>query len=123
MMVLTTASLAAMAAHYPDGDWSVARFRPSLFLDVEGAAFVEDDWIGRHLVIGDLVLAVTAASPRCVMTTLAQPGLPRDRGILQTVARHHKRDFSGFGDFACLGAYADVVTPGRIAVGDRVTLD
>jgi uncharacterized protein YcbX len=123
MMVLTTASLAAMAALQPGSDWSVARFRPSLFLDVEGEELVEDSWIGRHLLIGDLVLELTAAAPRCVMTTLAQPGLPRDREILKTVARHHKRDFAGFGDFACLGTYASVVNPGRIAVGDPVTLD
>jgi len=123
MMVLTTASLAAMAALQPGSDWSVARFRPSLFLDVEGAGTVEDEWVGRQLVIGDLVLELTAASPRCVMTTLAQPDLPRDREILKTVARHHKLDFNGFGDFACLGAYANVVRPGRIAVGDPVTLD
>jgi uncharacterized protein len=120
--ILTTASLAAMAVHHPEGDWSVARFRPNLLLDVDGDQLVENDWVGRQLSIGEVVLEVTSLSPRCVMTTLAQPGLPRDRGILQTVARHNRQPFAGYGDFACLGAYASVVIPGRIALGDAVTL-
>jgi uncharacterized protein len=122
MTIMTTASLAAMAARYPEGDWSVARFRPNLLLDVEGDEFVENSWVGRQLSAGGVVLEVTSLSPRCVMTTLAQPGLPRDRGILQAVARHNRQPFAAFGDFACLGAYANVVTPGRVAVGDPVSL-
>jgi uncharacterized protein YcbX len=120
--IMTTASLAAMAAQHPTGDWSAARFRPNLLLDVEGDELVENTWVGRRLTIGELVIEVTSLSPRCVMTTLAQPGLPRDREILRTVARHNRQPFAGYGTFACLGAYASVVTPGRVAVGDPVAL-
>ena len=56
------------------------------------------------------------------MTTLAQQGLPRDKGILQTVARHNRQPFGSYGIWACHGAYATVVTPGRVAVGDAVAL-
>jgi uncharacterized protein YcbX len=122
MTILTTAALAAMAARHPTGDWSVARFRPNLLIDVEGDDVVENAWVGRRLSIGEVVLEITNLSPRCVMTTLAQPGLPRDRGILQTVARHNRQPFGSFGEWACLGAYASVVTPGRVAVGTPVAL-
>ena len=69
-----------------------------------------------------MVLEVSSPAPRCVMTTVAQPGLERDREILRTVARHNRQPFAGFGVWACLGAYASVVEPGDVAVGDVARL-
>jgi len=120
--ILTTAALAAMATHHPSGVWHPARFRSNLLLEVDGAEVVENEWKGRQLTVGDVVLEATVPSPRCVMTTLPQLGLPRDREILRTVARHNRREFAGFGLWACLGTYASVVTPGEVAVGDPVDL-
>lgn len=41
----------------------------------------------RGLAIGDEVrLRVTDPTPRCVMTTLPQSGLPRDVGVLRAIA-------------------------------------
>ena len=57
------------------------------------------------------------------MTTLAQPGLPQAREVLQALATHNRFAFEGFGNFACLGIYAEVTRPGSIAVGDPVTLN
>jgi uncharacterized protein len=125
--VLTTASLRAARRLHPDGDWDPLRFRMTLLIDTdgldEGDGFVENDWIGRTLIIGDVRLPVFAPTPRCVMTTLAQPGLPRDREILKTVARHNRAEFPGVGLFACLGAYANVETGGTVGTGDRVELE
>ena len=120
--IMTTAALAAMKALHPDGDWSPARFRSNLLVDIDGDGIVENGWPGHQLAVGDLVLEVTSAAPRCVMTTLPQLGLPRDRKILQTVARNNMQEFAGLGLWACLGVYATVVTPGRVSVGDPVTL-
>ncbi|MCU1484203.1 MAG: hypothetical protein JWN67_949 [Actinomycetia bacterium] len=120
--LLTTASLAAMRKLHPDGDWSPDRFRSNLVIEVDGDEIVENGWEGRRLSIGSVALDVTGPSPRCVMVTLPQLGLPRDRGILQTVAKHNRVPFMGLGDWACLGAYATVVTPGEVAVGDAVVL-
>lgn len=120
--LMTTAALRAMAGHYPEGDWSPGRFRSNLLLDVPGESVVENDWVGRRLRIGSTELEVLSAAPRCVMTTLAQPGLDRDRGILKAVARHNRQEFAGMGQWACLGAYASVVTPGDVGVGDEVEL-
>jgi len=120
--IMTTAALAAMKRLHPAGDWDPARFRSNLLVDIDGDEIVENDWPGHQLAVGDVVLEVTSASPRCVMTTLPQGDLPRDLRILQTVAQHNMQEFAGMGLWACLGVYATVVTPGRISVGDPVTL-
>jgi uncharacterized protein YcbX len=117
--VMTTAALSAMAAAYPEGSWAPARFRSSLLLDVDGDGVVENGWVGQKIGVGEVVVEVVSAAPRCVMTTLPQLGLPRDRGILQTVNRLNRQEFAG-GTWACLGVYASVVTPGEVAVGDAV---
>ena len=56
------------------------------------------------------------------MTTLAQQDLPADLEILRSVARQNRVELKGSGRFACLGVYAAVVEPGRVAVGDSVKL-
>lgn len=88
--------------------------RPNLVVETAGAGFVEETWIGRRVRIGDdVVLSVRSAMPRCVMLTMSQVGLPADRGLLGTLTEVND---------ACLGVVADVVTAGRIAVGDDVVL-
>ena len=58
---------------------------------------------------------------RCVMTTLAQSELPADADTLRTIAKHNRIDIPQIGGTsACAGVYADVVAPGRVAVGDPV---
>jgi uncharacterized protein len=96
--ILTTAALAAMARHHPTGDWSPIRFRSNLLVAADGDEVLENGWQGHRLAVGDVVLEVTSPSPRCVMTTLAQLGLPRDRDILRTVARHVPRRLRQRGD-------------------------
>ena len=47
------------------------------------------------------------------MTTLPQGDLPHDPGILRTAAQHNQ---------ANVGVYADVLAPGTVRRGDRVTV-
>ena len=105
---------------------SADRFRPRLLIanDTTTAAggFVENNWVGRTARIGEATVVFGEASPRCIMTTLAQPGLERDPRVLRTIAAHNRRDFGGFGNFACLGIYAEVNVPGVVRVGDAVQL-
>ena len=92
------------------------RFRPNLFIDTGQVSgrFVEDDWLGGELAIGDsVVLEEFAPTLWCVGSTLAQEELPRDRSILRTIAGGHK---------GCLGVYGSVASPGLIRVGDPVVL-
>lgn len=126
--ILASPSLAALAAIHPDGQWDSRRFRPNIVFDVDTEAgpapapsAVEDGWIGHELVTSSGArLAVVAHTPRCVMPTLAQPGLARDPKILQTTARSNRQPVATLGQFACTGAYAEVVTPGVIRTGDTV---
>ena len=59
---------------------------------------------------------------RCIMTTLAQGELPRDNGTLRTVTRHNRIEIPGLGTWSCVGVYAAVTSPGRVAVGDEVVV-
>ena len=113
LLVLTTASLRAAAAHYPDGDWDVRRFRPNLLIDVDAEGWVEDDWCGRTIRVGDVELVPQHPCVRCTMVTRAQPELTRDLDIYRTVARHHAGN---------LGVWATVATPGTVRTGDPVEL-
>src|SRR5918995_4290057 len=91
--VLTTATLNRLRELYPQGQFEVRRFRPNIVLQTADgtAGFVENDWIGRTLALGDAVrLRITRPCPRCVMTTLSQADLPKDLGILRTAAQHNQ---------------------------------
>jgi uncharacterized protein len=122
--VLTTASLARLGELAPASSFSVARFRPNVVV-AAGAAegFVENEWVSRSLGLGrDVVASVFLSAPRCVMTTLAQPDLPRDPGVLAAVARHNRFDIPGLGPSSCVGVYALVTTGGTMGAGDPVEI-
>jgi uncharacterized protein YcbX len=63
--------------------------------------------------IGAMTAEVTIRCMRCVMTTLPFADLPKDPRIMRVLVREARH---------CLGAYARVVEPGTVAVGDRVEL-
>jgi MOSC domain len=78
--LLTTATINRLRALNPQGRFEARRFRPNIVVSTPGedAGFVEDDWVGRSLIIGGSVrLAITGPCPRCVMVTLPQGDLPR----------------------------------------------
>lgn len=126
--LVTTGTLARFAELYPQGRFDVRRFRPNLVVSTaDGAAeFVENDWIGKTVAIGESVrLAVTDPCPRCVMSTLAQEDLPADPGILRTAARHNSLvGGEGRGPegvyAASVGVYARVLSGGTVRRGDPV---
>jgi uncharacterized protein YcbX len=121
---VTSSSLRHLQRLAPDSRIEVDRFRPSFVIDLpeDVDGFVENDWQNRSARLGDAELALTGASPRCVMTTKAQKGLPRDLDVLKTLARENRIEQEGLGNFACLGIYAEVTRPGRITVGDTFEL-
>jgi hypothetical protein len=124
MGVLTTATLDRLEELYPQGRFDVRRFRMNLIVDVETDGFVENDWIGHTLEVGDGVsLPVTIADPRCVMITLPQGDLPKDPGILRTAAQHNRLEIPGAGSYPCVGVYATVASGGNVSRGDPVALD
>ena len=113
--LLTTATIDRLRELYPEGRFEVRRFRPNIVVSTppDQRGFVENDWIGRTVALGDEVrLRVTEPCPRCVMITLPQGDLPRDPGILRTAAQKNE---------ANVGVYADVIAGGTTRRGDRVS--
>jgi hypothetical protein len=125
--VLTTTSVQTLAAADPELELDLRRFRPSIVLETPGLdGFPENDaWAGATVRLGSggdaVEIQIGVPTPRCIMTTLAQGDLPRQLGILQTLARINRRS-SELGSFACLGAYATVTHPGVVRAGDEVTV-
>jgi uncharacterized protein YcbX len=94
--LVTSSTLSRLQELRPASRFDVMRFRPNFVIDTGDAhGFVETDWLGRILAIGDEVrLHVTFPCPRCVMTTLPQGGLPADPEILHTAAQHNRQLFA-----------------------------
>jgi len=97
------------------GPVDAARFRSNLLLDVPGAGFVEDAWIGRQLRLGaEVVLRLGPGMPRCVMVDLPQGSLGPDGRILKLLAAEHQM---------LLGLQVEVVRGGTVRQGDPAVLD
>ena len=112
--LLTSATLKAFTRHYPSGRFAPQRFRPNLLIDCgETEGFIEQDWIGATLLLGESRLEVHEHCDRCVLTTLPQGDLPLDPGILKTSSEANGRR---------AGVYAKVTQPGRIRIGDELRL-
>jgi uncharacterized protein YcbX len=113
--ILTTATIDKFRQLYPAGRFEPRRFRPNLIINTgDASGFVENDWHGTTLAIGNEVkLKVTGPCPRCVMTTLAQGDLPKDPGILKTAAQFNE---------VRIGIYASVIQTGTVHVGDPVVI-
>ena len=121
--VVTTSSLAALAAANPASRFEPARFRPNLLIETAGDGFVENAWVDHNLTVGrDVTLHLLMSVPRCVMTTLAQADLPADKGILQTVARVNFIDIPGLGSNPAVGVYGLVTSGGQVSMGESISL-
>ena len=109
--LVTTGSLAGLKKTLPGSGIDERRFRPNLVIEGEG----ENRWIGRTLQIGDQVrLEVVDWTERCVMITMAQSELADEPRILRAVAQGEAE--------ALFGVYAEVLSSGRIRIGDEVSL-
>lgn len=113
--LLTTASLASLARATPTSTIDVRRFRPNVVADLGPGidGYPEFEWCGRRVRIGSVVAEVVQPMSRCVMTTLPQADLPRQREIMRTLVRDTTMD---------LGVGMRVIEPGHIAAGDPVEL-
>jgi hypothetical protein len=121
--VLTTATLQRLGALEPASRFAVERYRPNIVIDGAVEPFGENDWSGADLQLGAaLTASVLIPTMRCIMTTLAQGDLPRDNEVLRTVTRHNRIEIAGLGTWSCVGAYAAVTAPGRVQLGDQVSV-
>lgn len=94
------------------------RFRANIVVETQaGEPFLEDRWVGGTLMFGDRdprpAVHVTMRDLRCMMINLDPVTGEQDGRVLRTVVRLNE-------NYA--GAYAVVVRPGPIRIGDQVTL-
>ncbi|HEX6714571.1 MAG TPA: MOSC N-terminal beta barrel domain-containing protein [Thermoleophilaceae bacterium] len=120
--VLTTSTLERFGELEPASQFDARRFRMNVIVETHASGFVENDWVGQTLAIGDDVkLAIAIPDPRCVMPSLAQAELARDPGILKAVGKHNRLDVGG-SMYPCAGVYAVAAATGTIRIGDAVSL-
>jgi uncharacterized protein YcbX len=120
--VLTTSSLEQLGELEPQSRFDARRFRMNLIVDTPARGFVENEWLGHTLAIGDdAKVGVALPDPRCVMPSLAQDDLPRDPNILKALVRHNRIDVAG-ALYPCAGVYAVAEATGTIHKDDRVSL-
>ena len=86
------------------------RFRPNVYF--EGAdGPVEQDWLGHHVRVGDLVLDVYKPDVRCVITTIDPDTIEVDLDVLKRT----NDELDGV-----MGVYCRVVEPAVVKIGDAV---
>jgi uncharacterized protein YcbX len=89
------------------------RFRANLYV-ADAAPWIEADWPGRRIGIGDAVLEILKMTDRCAATGVAPGTGARDMDLVQTLRAQ-------YGHIDC-GVYARIVSGGRIACGDALAL-
>jgi uncharacterized protein len=118
--ILTTSTLNRLRELHPEGRFEARRFRPNIVVDSTSEEkkkndFIENSWVGKKMIIGkDIVLNITVPCTRCIMITLPQGDLPKDLGILSTVAKYNQ---------VHMGVYASVERGGTIHRGDTIQLE
>jgi uncharacterized protein len=120
--VITSATLAAASAA-AGHDVPALRYRPNIVLDLgDETGFVENDWVGSTLQIGEVVLRIVLPTPRCAVPTLAHGAVAGDKEAVRALMTANRVHVEGFGVLPSAGVYAEVVTQGRIAVGDEARI-
>ena len=115
--LVTTSSMARL------GQWlglaaAAERFRSTFLVDTADLApHAEDGWVGHDVGLGEAVVRVRGTVPRCAVVDLNPQTGVRDVPVLKALAGYRLS-----GADVHFGVDAEVVVPGRVAVGDPVTL-
>jgi uncharacterized protein YcbX len=114
--LISTRTIAEVAAASGIGDTDPRRYRPNLLVELAGALH-EDKWVGRMLTIGEgenaPKLWVTRPDQRCMMINLNPETGVQQPQVLKYVANARSNN---------LGIYATVLAPGIIKTGDTIRL-
>ncbi|MFI5363496.1 MAG: MOSC domain-containing protein [Elusimicrobiota bacterium] len=107
--LLTTATLSALRAE-TGLDFDARRFRPNVLIELDAPGRPEDAWPGMTMTVGGLRVRVLKPVKRCVMTTLPQPPLAEEKGVLAAVLARG----------GALGVYGEALGAGTWSAGDAV---
>ncbi|HEX4048979.1 MAG TPA: MOSC N-terminal beta barrel domain-containing protein [Elusimicrobiota bacterium] len=106
---LTTATLAFMRAE-TGLDFDARRFRPNVLIEFDAPGRPEDEWPGKTLLVGGIPVRMLKPVKRCVMTTLPQPPLAAEKGVLAAVLARG----------GALGVYGEALAAGAWSAGDSL---
>jgi uncharacterized protein YcbX len=113
LSIVGTATLSELGRHEGAGHPVDPRhLRANIVVETE-VPYAEEAWIGREVTVGGARVRVTEAIQRCRMVGIAQVGLAARPGMLQAVQEHHG---------LMAGVYATVLRPGRVELGDEVSV-
>ncbi len=114
LSLISTRTVDAIA-HMSGAQVDVRRFRPNFLVDpIDDVDFVEDAWVGTALKIGAMTMRVDKRDKRCVVVNVDPDTTERDPSVLRVIAQERQ---------ACLGVYGTTVEPGRVSIGDTVTIE
>jgi MOSC domain-containing protein len=114
ILLMTRASLRALAERSPGSRFDARRFRPNVLIDCDGAEFAEFDWCGGRLRAPDVTFEPEIPTLRCSIPTRQQADLPADPNVLRTINTHADH---------CLGVYANVGRAGTLAEGEQLEFE
>lgn len=115
ILLATDASLANLQEIWGKDEVDFRRFRPNLFVSlIENKPFIEEEWIGRRIKIGNEVeIQLVGHCKRCMIITVNPENAELDSSLHKTLIKEKNNHF---------GVYASVVKTGEIHVGDEVLL-
>lgn len=113
--LLASTTLEQLHKLAPASQFDRARFRPNLVIEPSGTTdgFVENDWLGKTIAIGNVLLRIDCPCPRCIMTTLPQGELPKDTQVLHAAVKHNQSN---------VGVYASVLRAASVTRDDEVRM-
>jgi uncharacterized protein len=114
--IVSDESVGELARQAGVGSADARRFR--MLVGVRGGEpHVEDTWLGREVRVGEAVVRVHEQVARCAITTKNPDTGARDLDTLRVIKTYRGTRGEKHLDF---GVYGEVVTPGRVRVGDAI---
>ena len=114
LSLVSTQTLAALG-ELAGRELDPQRGRPNLLIEAaDGAPYQEEAWVGAVLRIGGMRMRIDQRDERCVIVNVDPVTTERDPGVLRALARERQ---------SCAGVYGSTVEPGRVAIGDAVSLE
>ena len=114
ILLLTRASLRALAELSPSSQFDARRFRPNVLIDCDGAQLAEFGWCGGEVRAPNVTFEADIPAVRCSIPTREQGDLPADPDILRTINAHADH---------CLGVYANVAKSGVLVEGELLEFE
>ncbi len=120
--VVSEESVAELGRVTNTGAIDIRRFR--MLINISGVdSYEEETWRPATVRIGSALLKMRGPVPRCNATTRNPDTGEKDLKTLRLIAEGRGMQPDEFGEEGLnLGAYAEVVEPGVVSVGDRVEL-